>query len=122
MQDEIRALEARRYDAMLRGDVDALAALLSERAVYAHSDATRDSKAEYLASLSTGSLRYLEVGHSTEMVLEAGPDCAAALGRMHASIIRNGAEKRIASLTLAVWAREGGEWRLLAYQPTAMKA
>ncbi|MBC9177416.1 nuclear transport factor 2 family protein [Pseudoroseomonas ludipueritiae] len=122
MQDEIRALEARRYDAMLRGDVDALAALLSERAVYAHSDATRDSKAEYLASLSTGSLRYLEVGHSTEMVLEAGPDCAAALGRMHASIIRNGAEKRIASLTLAVWARESGEWRLLAYQPTAMKA
>lgn len=122
MKDEIRALEVRRYEAMLRGDVDALAALFSERAVYAHSDATRDSKAEYLASLSTGSLRYLKIGHTTEMVLEAGPDAAAAIGRMDASIIRNGAEKCIASLTLAVWVREGGEWRLLAYQPTAMKA
>lgn len=121
MQDEIRALEARRYDAMLRGDVEALAALLSDRAVYAHSDATRDSKAEYLASISGGGLRYLEVGHETETVLEAGPDAAAALGRMSARIIRNGAEKRIASLTLALWAREDGEWRLIAYQPTALK-
>jgi ketosteroid isomerase-like protein len=118
-QDEIRALEARRYAAMQAGDTEALGALLSDRLAYAHSDATRDSKTSYLATITGGTLRYLEVSHETETVLEAGPDAAAALGRMSARILRNGAAKSIGSLTLALWAKEGDTWRLIAYQPTA---
>ncbi|WP_245216026.1 nuclear transport factor 2 family protein [Pararoseomonas baculiformis] len=120
MQDEIRALEARRYAAMRDGDTEALAALLSDRLVYAHSNATTDSKESYLATLRDGSLRYLEVHFETEAVLEAGPGAAAALGRMSARIHRYGAEREIASLTLALWTKEGDQWRLLAYQPTSL--
>lgn len=120
MQDEIRALEARRYAAMEAGDIGALEALLSDRLVYAHSNATTDSKASYLDTLRDGSLRYLSVDFTTEQVLEAGPGAAAALGRMSARVFRYGAEREIASLTLALWAKEGDAWRLLAYQPTSL--
>ncbi|WP_424137399.1 nuclear transport factor 2 family protein [Roseomonas chloroacetimidivorans] len=120
MQDEIRALEARRYTAMKTGNVSALAGLLSERLVYSHSDATQDSKASYLETLSNGTLRYLDVWFETKSVLEAGDHGAVALGTMGAKIIRHGEEKTIGAMTCAVWACEGGVWRLLAYQPTAL--
>ncbi|MFC0386710.1 nuclear transport factor 2 family protein [Muricoccus vinaceus] len=120
MQDEIRALEARRYAAMLAGDTKGLGALLSDRLVYAHSNATTDSKDSYLATLTDGSLRYLQIDFQTETVLEAGPAAAAALGRMSARVHRYGGEREIAAMTLALWAKEGDAWRLLAYQPTSL--
>ena len=120
MQDEIKALEARRYAAMQAGDVEALRALLSERLVYSHSDATQDTRESYLATLTSGSLRYHAVRYETKAVLPAGPDAAVALGTMGADIHRDGAEKTIGAMTCAVWTREDGGWRLLAYQPTAL--
>ncbi len=120
MEQEIRALEARRYAAMKAGDVASLGALLSERLIYTHSDASHDSKQSYLATLTGGSLRYHEVRFETKTVLPAGPDAAVALGTMSAGLTRNGAERSIASATCAVWAREDGAWKLLAYQPTAL--
>lgn len=120
MQQEIRALEVRRYAAMQAGDVEALGALLSERLVYAHSNATTDSKESYLGTLVDGSLKYLQIHFETETVLEAGPDAAAALGRMSARVHRYGGEREIAAMTLALWVREGDAWRLLAYQPTSL--
>ena len=120
MQDEIRAQEARRYAAMRDGDLEALDRLLSERLVYAHSNATTDTKASYLDTLRDGSLRYLRVEFETHQVLEAGADAAVALGTMSARVFRYGGEREIGGMTCAVWNREGGEWRLLAYQPTAI--
>ncbi len=120
MQDRIRALEARRYAAMKAGDTGALGDLLSDRLVYAHSNATTDSRESYLATLADGGLRYLSIDFSTGTVLDAGPGAAAALGRMSARIIRYGSEREIAAMTLALWVQEGDAWRLLAYQPTAL--
>ncbi|WP_376092933.1 nuclear transport factor 2 family protein [Roseomonas sp. CCTCC AB2023176] len=117
--DLIRGLEARRYDAMAAGDFAALRELLSDRLTYAHSDATRDTKATYLATLADGSLRYLKTWHETERVIALG-DSAAAIGRMGADIVRNGSARTIGSITLALWAKEGDAWRLVAYQPTAL--
>lgn len=118
-EELIRGLEARRYDAMAAGDLAALRALLSERLTYAHSDASRDTKDSYLATLEGGSLRYLRTWHETERVIDLG-DSAAAIGRMGADIVRNGNARTIGSITLALWAREGDAWRLVAYQPTAL--
>src|SRR5690606_5566503 len=110
----------RRYAAMKAGDVAALRALLSDRLVYSHSDATQDSRDSYLETLTSGSLRYHDIRFETKAVLEAGADAAIALGTMGADIHRDGAEKSIAAMTCAVWAREDGGWKLLAYQPTAL--
>lgn len=120
MESDIRALEAQRYQAMKAGDVAALGALLSERLVYTHSDGSHDSRASYLATLSGGSLLYHAVDFEISAILSAGPDAAVALGRMSADITRNGTPRTIASATCAVWAREDGAWKLLAYQPTAL--
>ncbi len=120
MQHEIEALEARRYAAMRAGDVAALRELLSERLVYSHSDSSQDTRDSYLATIAGGGLRYHAIRFETRAVLPAGPDAAVALGSMGAEIHRDGAEKSIAAMTCAVWVREAGAWRLLAYQPTAL--
>ncbi len=116
----IRDAETRRYAAMQSNDLPALGGLLSDRLTYAHSDATRDTKASYLATLEDGSLRYLRTWHETESVIPLGPDAAAATGRMGADIHRHGAARTIGSITLAVYARESETWRMVAYQPTAL--
>ena len=119
MQDEIRALEARRYAAMQAGDLKTLEELFSDRMVYSHSDTSQDGKESYLTTLRDGSLTYKKVWFETTTVLEAGPDAAVALGTMGADVHRNGADRTIGSITCAVWAKENGAWKLLAYQPTA---
>lgn len=116
----IRALEARRYAAMQAGDLGALGALLSPRLTYGHSDASRDDRASYLASLADGTLRYHRTWFETRAVLEAGPACAVALGTMGADVTRFGADRTIGATTCAVWTEEDGTWTLLAYQPTAL--
>ena len=120
MQDDIHALEARRYAAMEAGDLEALGALLSDRLVYSHSDGSQDTKASYLETLAGGTLRYRKTWHTVKTVLPAGADAAVALGTMGADITRHGTDRTIGSLTCAVWAREGDAWRLLAYQPTSL--
>lgn len=120
MRDEISALEERRYAAMEAGDLEALGALLSDRLIYSHSDGSQDTKASYLATLSDGTLRYRKTWHEVKTVLPAGADAAVALGTMGADITRHGTDRTIGSLTCAVWAREDGAWRLLAYQPTSL--
>ena len=57
MQEGIRALEARRYAAMRAGDTGALGEVLSDRLVYAHSNAAADSKDSFPSTLTDGSLR-----------------------------------------------------------------
>jgi hypothetical protein len=120
IEDEIRALEARRYAAMEAGDLETLGALFSDRLVYSHSDCSQDSKPSYLAALTDGTLRYRKVWFETTAILPAGADAAVALGSMGADITRFGADRTIGSITCAVWAREDGAWKLLAYQPTAL--
>lgn len=120
LNDDLTALEARRYAAMLTNDAGALERLLSEDAVYVHSSGARDSKDEYLARISSGGLVYLSVEHSEELCVLSG-STGIVLGEMAAEVVLNGSRLSIENKHLAVWA--GGEdgWRLLAYysRPTA---
>jgi hypothetical protein len=51
---EIKALEDRRYDAMLGNDLATLDRLLSEQLVYTHSNGQRDTKNAYLKRVESG--------------------------------------------------------------------
>ena len=49
-------------------------------------------------------------------------DTAIVVGRMTADLTVQGTRKTIDNLALAVWTKDGGEWRLLAYAPTRCPA
>ncbi len=118
---EINDLEDRRYTAMVDADLDALDELLSDDVMYAHSDATVDSKASYLELLRNGTLVYHSLEHRTETVVSR-PGVVVVGGTMSGSIHMHGAAKTLNSRVAAVWVAEGDRWRLLAFQPTRVPA
>jgi Domain of unknown function (DUF4440) len=122
--DEERAvldLEDRRYQAMIDADLETMDRLCAEELSYAHSSGVRDTKQEYFEKIRSGYYDYHSIDHPVERVEVVG-DTAIVVGRMTADLSVQGTPKTIDNLALAVWAKENGEWRLLAYAPTALPA
>jgi hypothetical protein len=115
----IRQLEDQRYQAMLDGDVEVLDRLLSSRLNYTHSNGARDSKDSYLRKVRDGYFVYRSVEHPVHRI-EMLDGAALVIGEMRATADIDGRTARIDSSALAVWARDGGDWALIAYQPTPL--
>ena len=114
----IRDLEDQRYAAMLTSDLDGLNRLLSDRLVYSHSNAERDSKASYLDRVRNGTFVYESIQHPEEKIILAD-GAAVVIGTMIAKAYWSGELKTLRNGACAVWAKEeDGQWRLIAYQPT----
>jgi 3-hydroxyisobutyrate dehydrogenase-like beta-hydroxyacid dehydrogenase len=118
---QLDELENRRYAAMVDADLDTLDELLADDVLYAHSNASVDTKASYLELLRTGGLVYHSLEHTTDAVITR-PGMAIISGTMSGSIHMHGAAKTLNSRVAAVWVAEDGRWRLAAFQPTAIPA
>ena len=117
--DEVLAAEDARYRAMQDADLATLDRLCADELSYAHSNGSRDTKAEYFEKIRSGYYVYHRVDHPVDRV-EVSGDAAIVVGRMTADLDSGGVRKTIDNLALAVWTRTGGTWRLLAYAPTRL--
>ena len=116
---EVLAAEDRRYDALVGPDLPALRQLFHDRLSYAHSSGVRDTKSEYLAKIESGYYDYARIDHPVERVDVLG-DTAVVVGRMNADLLVQGSPKTLDVLALAVWTRDTGEWKLVAYASTPL--
>jgi len=120
MSGMVLALEERRRQALLAGDLPALQGLLDPHLTYVHSTGTCDGKDSYLAKLSGGSLQYLELNFS-DLQVQSLQQAAVVTGRMAAVVSKDGQRKPVASLFMTVWAcGTDGAWRLCAHQGTPL--
>ncbi|MBB3642313.1 nuclear transport factor 2 family protein [Variovorax atrisoli] len=120
--EELHALEARRRDAMLAGDVLALGELLAPELRYVHSTGTVDSRDSLLHKLAAGAIAYRELELAPLTVTPCG-DALIVAGEMRAQVLRGGGELRqVFSSYLAVWRRQDRRWQLAACQGTALPA
>ncbi len=115
--NHLRALEGRRYEAVVSGDFDAFAALCHPELVYTHSNGERDSLESYLQKCRAGHYVYHRIEHPIENIIVVG-DVAVVVGEMNADITAAGAAKRLENSAIGVWVREDDDWKFLAYQPT----
>ena len=116
--NEIKALEDRRYRAMLDGDTAVLDALCSDDLIYTHSKGDHDDKRSYLHKVGTHRFIYLEIMHPADRILVV-EGAALATGRMTAKVsVAGRGTVHIDNRYLAVWVREHGGWKFVAYQPT----
>lgn len=113
--------EQRRCEALLRGDTDALQALMSPGLVYGHSTGAYDSRDSYLHKLRSGALRYRALTLTPSQV-HCGPHAAVVTGHMEAVIVKDGQEKTVRSLYMTVWWPSDGQWLLQAHQGTPLPA
>jgi hypothetical protein len=112
-------LEDRRYQAMIDADLETMDRLCAEELSYAHSSGVRDTKQEYFEKVRSGYYDYHSIDHPVERVEVVG-ETAIVAGRMTADLTVQGTRKTIDNLALAVWTKDGSEWRLLAYAPTPL--
>jgi Domain of unknown function (DUF4440) len=82
---EIKALEDRRYRAMLAGDIAVLDELCSDDLIYTHSKADFDDKQSYLHKVGARYFTYLEITHSADRILVVD-GAALVTGRMTANV------------------------------------
>ncbi|WP_317930831.1 nuclear transport factor 2 family protein [Halioxenophilus sp. WMMB6] len=112
--------EAARTQALLAADVDALGALLSERLIFAHANATYEDKASLLKKMASGNIVYKTLQTSDHRVVDLGTT-ALLVSRLTAEVTVGGQPRSIDNWTLSVWSKElSSDWQLVAYQPTAI--
>lgn len=119
VEEQILAMEQRRCNALLAADVEALTDLLSDRLVFAHATAKYEDKQTLLAKMETGNIVYNTLEITETRVVDLS-DTALLVSRLTADVTVGGQPRKIDNMTLSVWGKESGQWRLIAYQPTAI--
>ena len=118
--DVIRQVEARdaeRVRATLANDFEALAGVFADTLRYTHSSASVDDKAKYIENLRSGQYRYralTDLGRE----FQVHGDTVLVAGDIRIDVEVKGTMKQIMSRYLAVWLRQGGVWKLGAWQST----
>lgn len=114
----IQALERERFRAMVDGDAAQLDRLLSEQVGYIHTNGKRETKQQFIASITTGRRRYRQIEIQSQDIVPVGRETCIVTGRALIEMgVGSGALLFPVAYT-AVQAQEQGQWRLVAWQAT----
>jgi hypothetical protein len=114
----VRAADDARITATLAADRARLTAVYSDALHYAHSNGKVDTKATQIEGLVNGPNKYEGFDYAERTFVPAGPDAMLMKGRgtLRVRHKTTGQPTVIDMNFLAVWRREGGQWRFLAWQ------
>ena len=117
VEAEVLRADDRRFEAMKKGDWAALDAALADDLTYVHSTARLESKAEHIANLRAGKPHYRGIAPRDRRVrVHGGVGIVNGVSDMH--VERDGKENRFTVRYLAVYAKTGADWRMIAWQST----
>lgn len=111
--DEIIALENRRVEAMVKGDVKALGEILADDLIYTHSSAKIDTKVSFIEAISSGRSNYKSVERKDVKVSQYG-DTAVVTGHAEFHV----GDNKFAARFIDVYAKRDGAWQMVAWQST----
>jgi ketosteroid isomerase-like protein len=117
IEAEVLRADDGRFEAMRKGDWVGLDAALADDLVYVHSTARQESKAEHIANLRAGKPHYRGIAPRDRRVrIHGGVGIVNGVSDMH--VERDGKENRFTVRYLAVYAKSGADWRMVAWQST----
>jgi ketosteroid isomerase-like protein len=112
-------LDKQRMDAMGRKDLAALDALISDDLVYTHSSARLDTKRSLIGAMESGATVYTSVVPSDVRAQDLG-DTVVLTGSARIGVMSQGRPNSFAVRFTDVWAKQGGQWRMVAWQSTRL--
>ena len=114
---EVLRADEQRFHAMMKGDWDALDASLADDLTYVHSTARLETKAEHVANLKAGKPHYRGIAPRDRRARVHGAmGVVNGVSEMH--VENAGKEQRFTVRYLAVYAKAGDRWRMIAWQST----
>ncbi len=119
MNDVEGLLEAdrARRDAMVSGNVDRLAASLSDHLVWTHSSGKTDDKKSFLKTIESKAVIYQSLSVGTHTISQYG-DVMIYHGTLIGSATVDGKVKNLRNRFLSVWKKSGASFEMLAWQST----
>lgn len=113
----VRALEQRRYQAMMDGDVAALDRLFADDLTYCHADGGMDTKGGLLAKIGAGTVCYEGITHAQDRVV-LRPGIVVAFGAIQGIALVQGRPLPLDNRNVTVWVEEAAGWACTGYQAT----
>lgn len=114
-EEEIHAVEDRRYDAMIRGNSDALANTLADEFVYHQANGKINDKPGYVKQMQSGTVKIFSA-ERYDVKVKVYSNIATVVGDTRLDL-EIGGERRKADLRyLNVWVKRDGRWQLTARQ------
>lgn len=117
---QVLAFEDARFAAMTRADTAWLHDALAEELTYVHTTARTETKAQFLAAIGSGAIRYWLLAPTERRVRLLGSNAAAVSGLARVRVDSGGERREFAIRYLSVYRHSGGRWQLLAWQSTRL--
>jgi ketosteroid isomerase-like protein len=117
---DVRALEMKRVEALVRGDLKVLDSILDDDLVYIHSSGLVDTKASFIDSLKSGALKYLSMEHD-DIFVKMLPGVAMIRGKTAVSVRAGGPDGELRKLKLrftCIYAKRTRSWKMVHWQST----
>jgi hypothetical protein len=116
--ERVIALDARRCDAIIAGDIRALEDMITETFVYKHASGRLDTRASYLAARRAGAVRFSRFERTDLEVRVLESAVAVLSGRLRSWLTTAEAEKVNDHRFVGVWVKRGDDWRCASFEAT----
>ena len=118
----IRDADNERVAAIMAADATRLDAIFSEELEYTHSNGKHDSKESYIESIVTHKTVYKVYDYKEREFRLASPDIGLETAHVLITSVNGTTENKNDLSILAVWRKEDGKWRFLAWQSAKLPA
>jgi ketosteroid isomerase-like protein len=115
--EQIQALDREWAEACVHADVAKLDQVLADDLTYTHSSGQAQTKAEFIATVREGKVRYrsIEFQQSSARVYEK---TAVTNSEVRVNITVDGRDVSVHARFLHIWVKQNGRWQLAAHQGT----
>jgi ketosteroid isomerase-like protein len=120
-ESEVVAAHDARIAATIRGDLAALAAMMTNDLTYTHSSGVTETKAEFLDGIKTGKYVYRAIEPRERRVRVHG-DSAIVSGSCHVVIEPGGKRTDLELYFTELYVKHNGSWRMALWQSTRLPA
>jgi uncharacterized protein (TIGR02246 family) len=117
--DTVKELDAKRFAAQTKNDLDALGSLLADDLVYTHSSAAVDGKTTFIDTLRTGKTKYESIEPSDVKVRVYG-NTAIVNGTAKLSVTTDGKTNSFSLRYTDVWVLRDSKWQMVTWQSTRL--
>jgi len=118
-EQKIIELDKKRMHAMAQKDIATLNALLSDDLVYTHSSARLDTKKSLIGAMESGTTVYTAVEPSDVKAQDLG-NAMVLTGVARIRVTSNGNPISFGVRFTDVYANNGGQWQMVAWQSTRL--